>query len=190
MIRSLCLICLGLLLFANEGNAFGVVLRGVLATKQSSPDLTVKGQQQSSLPFFQRSSRLHAITVENGADDLGYTLKERNPFDVHVYYTIPDQQELALNLREKMQGHFTWMRFYEPRNRPIGPHPIPMWEADFGAYENRHKWSEVCEFLEKEHGDLSVLVHPHSIDGDYADHTDNARWIGSKQELLIQGWKR
>jgi aromatic ring-cleaving dioxygenase len=189
MIQSVCLLWLVLLLLANDLNAFVIV--HVFATQQSSPVLSFSGQRERSLkplPFLQRSNKLHA-TDDRGLE-FGYTLKERNPFDVHVYYAIPDQQPKALALREKMQRRFAWMRFYEPRNRPIGPHPIPMWEADFGAYKNRHKWKEVCEFLEEEHGDLSVLVHPHSIDGDYADHTDNARWIGAKQKLLIQGWKR
>ena len=114
-----------------------------------------------------------------------YELRKRNPYDVHVYYTIPDQQEEALKLREKMNVEFPWMRFYQPRNRPIGPHPIPMFEADFGQYENSIHLDKVCEFLEKEHGNLSVLIHPHSTDGAYADHTRNAIWFGSTLNLRL-----
>jgi aromatic ring-cleaving dioxygenase len=189
MIKSLHLFWLVPLLLANGVNGFRA-----LSTQSPARSFSFTHTQQKNerhlkpLSFHQRSSRLHAI--EDGGQELGFTLKVRNPFDVHVYYDIPDQQKEALALRDKMQRRFEWMRFYEPRKRPIGPHPIPMWEADFGVYENRHKWREVCEFLEEEHGDLSVLVHPHSIDGDYADHTDNAKWIGTKQELLIEGWKR
>ena len=35
-------------------------------------------------------------------------------------------------------------------DRPIGPHPIPMWEADFSSYENRDRWDEVRAWLESE----------------------------------------
>lgn len=119
-----------------------------------------------------------------------YTLKERNPYDVHVYYDGPNERQEAMDLREKMQNKFPWMRFYNPKDRPIGPHPIPMWEADFGSYENRSRWNEVRDFIEEEHGNLSVLIHPHSLDGDYADHTKNAFWAGHILDLRIQGWKR
>mmetsp|Transcript_23645 Transcript_23645/g.35050 ORF Transcript_23645/g.35050 Transcript_23645/m.35050 type:complete len:195 (-) Transcript_23645:71-655(-) len=117
-----------------------------------------------------------------------YTLKERNPYDVHVYYDGQEERENAMNLRERMKQEFPWMRFYSEKDRPIGPHPIPMWEADFGCFENRNKWNDVREFVEKEHGNLSVLIHPHSTDGDFADHTANAFWLGGVLDLRIQGW--
>jgi DOPA 4,5-dioxygenase len=87
-----------------------------------------------------------------------------------------------------MKQEFTWMRFYSPKDRPIGPHPVPMWEADFGSFGNRLNWNIVKEFITKEHDTLSVLIHPHSTDGDYADHTKNAFWIGAVLDLRIQGW--
>lgn len=119
-----------------------------------------------------------------------YTLKKRNPYDVHVYYNIPEQQEQAMEFRSKLQKEFSWMRFYSPKNRPLGPHPIPMWEADFGQYENYKLLEQVCDFIKKEHGDLSILIHPHSTDGDYADHTKNAIWFGDKLKLRIDGWRK
>ena len=90
----------------------------------------------------------------------------------------------------KMKQKFPWMRFYTPKDKPIGPHPLPMWEADFASYDNRIFWSEVCDFIKAEHDGLSVLIHPHSMDGDYADHTKNAFWVGDVLELRIQEWKR
>jgi len=118
-------------------------------------------------------------------------LKERNPYDVHVYYCDADEREAALELRQKMHRAFgDWMRFYPPKDRPIGPHPLPMWEADFGGYEHRHKWKDVRDFLLEENSDnLSVLIHPHSLDGDYADHTTHAFWAGRVLELRIRGWR-
>lgn len=119
-----------------------------------------------------------------------FTLKKRNPYDVHVYYNGSNQREMAMLLRSKMKQQFPWMRFNEPKDRPIGPHPLPMWEADFASYDNRVFWRQVCDFIKEEHEELSVLVHPHSLDGDYADHTKNAFWVGDVLELRIQGWRR
>lgn len=125
----------------------------------------------------------------NTRSKLNYTLKMRNPYDVHVYYETQDQFHQALKLREKMQSMFSWMRFYSPKSVPIGPHPLPMWEADFGAYENRDKLGDVCRFLQDHHGELSVMIHPHSTDGDYADHTKHIIWFGPKLDLRLQGWQ-
>lgn len=138
-----------------------------------------------------KASRLYS-TPEDDSEEIphAYTLKERNPYDVHVYYDGQEEQENAMILREKMKQEFPWMRFYPPKGFSIGPHPIPMWEADFGCFENRHKWNDVREFVEKEHGNLSVLIHPHSTDGDYADHTKHSFWLGGVLDLRIQGWSR
>jgi len=121
-----------------------------------------------------------------------YTLKKRNPYDVHVYYNGEVEREKAMILRTKLKEKFGhWMRFYSPKDKPIGPHPTSMFEADFGSYENRIYWGKVKDFIEKENdGNLSVLIHPHSTDGDYADHTKHAFWIGEVLALRIQGWKR
>jgi 2-polyprenyl-6-methoxyphenol hydroxylase-like FAD-dependent oxidoreductase len=119
-----------------------------------------------------------------------YTLKRRNPYDVHVYYSDAESRARAMELRESMQVRFPWMRFHRPFDRPIGPHPVPMWEADFASYENRDRWDEVRAWLEEEAGNLSVLIHPHSTDSDYDDHTKNAHWVGEALELRIKGWER
>jgi aromatic ring-cleaving dioxygenase len=121
---------------------------------------------------------------------LGYTLKVRNPYDVHVYFETQEQFEEALKLREKMTFEFSWMRFYSPKTVPIGPHPLPMWEADFGSYDNRDKLGDVRQFLRSHHGELSIMIHPHSTDGDYADHTEHIIWFGTPLDLRIQGWQR
>lgn len=123
----------------------------------------------------------------SSSSSLGYALRKRNPYDVHVYYADDAQRDEALRLREKMSRRFSsWMRFYEPKSAPLGPHPVPMWEADFAAYENRHRLTEVCDFLKKERGTLSVLIHPHSTDGDFADHTRHAMWFGETLPLRIR----
>jgi len=183
-------------------------------TKQQRPRIITTALQQQSL---------ETSTEEDGNDNVieptmstssnSYVLQERNPYDVHVYYNGPDQRIQAMELRQKMHTAFgDWMRFYNPKDRPIGPHPLPMWEADFGGYEHRHKWKDVRDFLVQHnchHSNntsntnsenetttktttkpLSILIHPHSVDGDYADHTKHAFWAGEVLELRIQGWRR
>ena len=130
---------------------------------------------------------------DHSSPSLGYVLKQRNPYDVHVYYSTPEEREAALELRTKLHEEFgDWMRFYNPKDRPIGPHPVPMWEADFGGYEHRHKFENVCDFFRQHNQDpkLSVLIHPHSTDSDYADHTQHAFWDGPILPLRIGGWRR
>ena len=131
-----------------------------------------------------------AAAAAGVAPKRAYTLKHRNPYDVHVYYDDEESRARAMELRDRMKVKFPWMRFHRPFDRPIGPHPVPMWEADFASYENRNRWDEVRAWLESEAGDLSVLIHPHSTDSDYADHTKNAYWVGEALDLRIQGWER
>jgi aromatic ring-cleaving dioxygenase len=131
-----------------------------------------------------------AAAAAGVAPKRAYTLKHRNPYDVHVYYDDEESRARAMELRDRMKVKFPWMRFHRPFDRPIGPHPVPMWEADFASYENRNRRDEVRAWLESEAGDLSVLIHPHSTDSDYADHTKNAYWVGEALDLRIQGWER
>ncbi len=147
--------------------------------------------------YYDAQKTIHFPLCANPEDSIhdddsphSYVLKERNPYDVHVYYGNAEEQEAAMELRQKMMEAFPWMRFYGPKGFPIGPHPVPMWEADFGKYENRDKWTTVRDFvLNNNPENLSILIHPHSVDGDYADHTKHAFWAGEKLELRIRGWQ-
>ena len=159
-------------------------------SKTGKHDVLVLGENNANRLTSIRLDMASETHNEDEDEQHSYVLKPRNPYDVHVYYNGPTERNEAMALRTKMQETFTWMRFYSPKDRPIGPHPVPMWEADFGAYENRFKWKDVTDFIKSEHGNLSVLVHPHSTDGDYSDHTKNAFWAGDILSLRIQGWPR
>jgi len=122
-------------------------------------------------------------------------LQEGNPYDVHVYYDGSDQRKTAMELRRKLRQQFgDWMHFFPPVDRPIGPHPLPMWEAHFGGHQHQRKWEAVRVFLleenSKNNNNLSVLIHPNSLDGAYADHSRHAFWVGKTLKLRIQGWRR
>ena len=139
------------------------------------------------LPATKVTSRSVVSSKAQGLAERGYTfeLRDRNPFDVHVYYSDDATRERAMVMRGRMQAAFPWMRFYSPKGRPIGPHPSPMWEADFGDASNADRWGAVVAWLEAERNGLSVLVHPHSTDGGYADHTRHAFWAGEPLKLKI-----
>jgi len=83
------------------------------------------------------------------------------------------------------------MQFFPPVDKSIGPHPLPMWEAHFGGHQHRRKWEIIRDFLLEENSknnNLSVLIHPNSLDGAYADHTRHAFWVGKTLKLRLQGW--
>jgi aromatic ring-cleaving dioxygenase len=67
---------------------------------------------------------------------------------------------------------------YPVVDRPIGPHPKPMFEAHIAPEQA----GEVMQWL-AERG-ASALVHPHTGDG-FIDHTVNARWVGAPLPLVL-----
>ena len=66
------------------------------------------------------------------------------------------------------------------RDRPVGPHPLPMFEAWFAS---AHLDTVVRWILANRH-QFSVLIHPLSGD-DLADHRDHAIWIGKPLPLKL-----
>eukprot|EP00455_Lapot_gusevi_P034180 TRINITY_DN3760_c0_g1_i1.p1 TRINITY_DN3760_c0_g1~~TRINITY_DN3760_c0_g1_i1.p1 ORF type:complete len:116 (+),score=23.75 TRINITY_DN3760_c0_g1_i1:226-573(+) len=66
-------------------------------------------------------------------------------------------------------------------NRPIGPHPLPMFEGHIYTPE---QFSRFVPWLCLNHQDFSILVHPNTDDA-VADHTGSAIWIGKQLDLNI-----
>lgn len=69
-------------------------------------------------------------------------------------------------------------------HRPIGPHPLPMFEIDFEVED----FAEVSMFLMKNHGELSILIHPQTGD-DPLDHSLHALWLGKQLVLNFDAFK-
>jgi aromatic ring-cleaving dioxygenase len=73
------------------------------------------------------------------------------------------------------------LRVYRVWDKPIGPHPIAMFEvnlftpAQFGAF---------IPWLVINRGPLSALLHPNTGD-DIRDHTQRATWLGQPFPLQI-----
>lgn len=87
------------------------------------------------------------------------------------------------------------LRIYRIWDRPIGPHPIAMFEVNlftpsqFGAF---------IPWLAINRGPLSVLVHPNTVEKDEngkefmdeeRDHTQRAIWMGEKIPLDLSIFK-
>ena len=128
---------------------------------------------------------------------------ERGGFDVHIYFfqvrKLPPQQEpilkipqnnadqakFALELWERIRREFPELRIYRVWDRPVGPHPIAMFEVNlftpkqFGAF---------IPWLVINRGPLSALVHPNT-DDEERDHTQRATWMGERLPLDLSMFK-
>lgn len=79
------------------------------------------------------------------------------------------------------------LRIYTFFDRPVGPHPIAMFEvnlftpAQFGAF---------IPWLVINRGPLSALVHPNTVEGeDERNHTQRATWLGERIPLDLRLFK-
>lgn len=109
-------------------------------------------------------------------------------YDIHTYWNNNNVEErtFAFKLREKVQQEFATeisngeIRVHQFWEKPIGPHPINMFEIDFSEPEI---FSRIVPFYQLNHGKLSVLIHPRTEEGDLVDHTRYALWLGHKLRL-------
>ncbi|VUC31387.1 unnamed protein product [Clonostachys rosea] len=113
----------------------------------------------------------------------------RGGFDIHIYYfqNNEEQAKHARALWERIRREFPELRIYKFWDKPIGPHPVAMFEvnlftpAQFGAFI---PWLSIWR------GPLSALVHPNSEDPgvdsivtELRDHTQRAIWMGERIPL-------
>jgi len=115
-------------------------------------------------------------------------------FDIHIYYFQHNQSQktFAKELYERIRREFPELRIYTFWEKPLGPHPIAMFEvnlftpAQFGAF---------IPWLVINRGPLSCLVHPNSVDGEgndrdpERDHTQRATWMGERVLLDMSLFK-
>lgn len=108
-------------------------------------------------------------------------------YDIHTYWNNNNEQQraFAFELREKVLKEFATeieqgdIRVYKFWDKPIGPHPLTMFEIDFKKPEI---FAKVVPFYQLNHGELSVLIHPRT-GNELKDHTTNALWLGHKVRL-------
>ena len=102
-------------------------------------------------------------------------------YHIHIYFTL-EQTAVAESIRELMLRELSVIEGAGPvRNRPVGPHPLPMFEAWFQP----DAIAEVLPWILKNRQGLAVLIHPITGD-DYQDHAEHAVWIGQALPLNLE----
>ena len=99
-------------------------------------------------------------------------------FHAHVYY-VAETRESASRLRERVLAELGGRARISPLvDRPVGPHPVPMFEIDFapGMLE------PVLTVLMLHRQGHSVLVHPMTGD-ELRDHQEHCLWLGDRVPL-------
>ena len=99
----------------------------------------------------------------------------------------PPESKYARELWERIRREFPELRIYTFWDRPIGPHPVAMFEvnlftpAQFGAFI---PWLAIWR------GPLSALVHPNTTEDDLPvwqrelrNHSQKAIWLGERLPL-------
>jgi DOPA 4,5-dioxygenase len=112
----------------------------------------------------------------------------RGGFDLHIYFqhTNPDQVTYAKSLWQRIRHEFPELRIYTVFERPVGPHPIGMFEVNLFTPE---QFGAFVPWLNIHRGPLSVLVHPNTGDA-LRDHTQRAVWMGERYPLDLGLFKK
>ncbi|MEN9722847.1 MAG: hypothetical protein RJB38_833 [Pseudomonadota bacterium] len=99
-------------------------------------------------------------------------------FHAHIYYT-PESRPAAIMLHSQIaRAGLPLLYFGKLIDRPIGPHPLPMFEVDF----TETVAPQLESLLHHYRSGLSILIH--EVTGrDTRDHSDGARWLGEKLPL-------
>lgn len=99
-------------------------------------------------------------------------------YDVHVYYFQNSTKDVdsALRFRQSIMDAFPHLIFKQPWMKPVGPHPMAMFEVDIMTPRD---FGLVVPWLALNHRHHSVLIHPLTGD-DVNDHSHLALWLGDK----------
>ena len=100
-------------------------------------------------------------------------------YDIHVYWRNNDERNEVLVLQKVLiENNVQTFSFVE---KPIGPHPYPMFESDVSS----QTLSAIESLLVANRKSCSVLIHEKTGDHVY-DHTKGAHFLGEPLELNIE----
>ena len=105
-------------------------------------------------------------------------------YHAHVYFDLAISRPDAVLLAEQIAALFT-VHMTQLYDKPIGPHPSPMFEAAFDVAV----FPSIVPWLMLNRRGLNILIHPNTDDM-YADHVINPIWLGDKLPLKATGMPR
>eukprot|EP01100_Stratorugosa_tubuloviscum_P003101 TRINITY_DN1732_c0_g3_i1.p1 TRINITY_DN1732_c0_g3~~TRINITY_DN1732_c0_g3_i1.p1 ORF type:complete len:133 (+),score=61.10 TRINITY_DN1732_c0_g3_i1:103-501(+) len=111
-------------------------------------------------------------------------------WDIHFYFWENDSEDIASAdlVRQNLKKTFPSIDVFELVCRPVGPHPIGMWEAHIPTPE---LFGLIVPWIAFNHGHHSVLIHPNTTrEGMLADHTTRAIWVGPPLNLITKIFTR
>lgn len=112
----------------------------------------------------------------------------RGGFDVHIYFlqTDADETKFAHELWERVRREFPELRIYKVWDKPLGPHPLAMFEVNIFTPE---QFGAFVPWLVINRGPLSALIHPNT-DDEERDHTQRATWMGQPLPISTKMFKK
>lgn len=100
-------------------------------------------------------------------------------YDIHTYWRNDEERKIALGLKQLLTQN--QVQTFSLVDIPIGPHPLPMFEAHVSA----QRLPEIEALLLENKGSCSILVHEKTGNHMY-DHTKGAHWLGEPLELNLE----
>ncbi|WEM45307.1 DOPA 4,5-dioxygenase family protein (plasmid) [Photobacterium sp. DA100] len=97
-------------------------------------------------------------------------------YHAHIYFD-DHQSNLAKYLHQAIAQREDIDAIFPMVHQSVGPHSKPMFEVHFSM--NTHLF---CQWLDDNRGELSVLIHPVTLDA-LSDHTTSAIWLGAELPL-------
>ena len=78
--------------------------------------------------------------------------------NIYIVYYTQDEIEYARSLHERIRREFPELRIYQFWEKPVGPHPIPMFEVNVFT---PHQTGAFFSFLAVHRGPLSLVKLPY-----------------------------
>ena len=114
-------------------------------------------------------------------------------YDFHTYFHLNDKEETKFaiigfreNVIEEFKDDIAHKKIgnYKIWHEQVGPHPSGYGMFEFDVRDS-NSFLKLLNFYQLNHGQLSVLIHPKTNQGDLFDHTQGALWLGPQLDLNL-----